>query len=154
MRLLPWILAATAALAACSPAPPPPTLVAVKATAEADANAGPDGRGAPVSIRIYQLASPAGFEGAQFFQLFNGDAATLKDDIVKRDDLLLAPGTSKDLPLAPTDKVKAIGVFGAFRDYENAAWHAVVTVPPHESSVLTVTATKAGVTAKITPAKK
>ena len=143
------------AVTACGGPPPvPPTLVAATASATSDANAAAGGgTGAPVSLRIYQLVSPAGFEAAQFFPLFNTDAATLKDDLVKRDDLLLAPGQSKTLALAPADRVTAIGVFAAYRDYENVAWRAVVTVPPHVSSTLTVTATRAGHTAKIEPRK-
>lgn len=143
------------ALAACGGPPPvPPTLVAATATASPDANAAAgSGAGAPVSLRIYQLVSPAAFEAAQFFSLFNNDAAALKDDLVKRDDLLLAPGQSKSLALAPADRVTAIAVFAAYRDYENVAWRAVVTVPPHLSSTLTVTAGKAGVTASIEPRK-
>lgn len=74
-RVLPWLL--LAALAACSPAPPPPTVVNVVASASADVNAGPDGKGAPLALRVFQLASPAGFEGAQFFPLFNDPSGTL-----------------------------------------------------------------------------
>jgi len=147
------LVAACGVLAACGgPRPVPPTLVTVIASASEDANAAAGGGpGAPVSLRVYQLVSPAGFEGAQFFPLFNGDAAVLKDDLVKRDDLLLAPGQSKTLRLAPADRVTAIGVFAAYRDYENVAWRAVVAVPAHASSTLVVTAGKTGVTAKIEP---
>ena len=152
MRLAAFTL--LAALAGCGPAPVPPTLVNVAASAKADANAaGGDAVGSPVSIRIYQLVSPDGFEAAQFFPLFNGDAAVLKDDLVKRDDLLLAPGEAKTLALAPADRVTAIGVFAAYRDYENVTWRAVAAVPAHKTSTLTVVADKAGVTARITPEK-
>ena len=82
-----------------------------------------------------------------------GTQAVLKDDLVKRDDLLLAPGASKTLPLAPPDRAQSIGVFAAFRDYEKVAWHAVAPIPAHKSSVMTVTAGKAGVVVKIEPAK-
>ena len=130
------------------PPPPPPTVVNAALSAAADANGA-----APVSLRVYQLVSPAGFEAAQFFPLFNGDAAVLKDDLVKRDDLLLAPGQSRTLTIAPPDRVKAIGVFAAFRDYEKLAWHTTVAVPPNKTSTLTVVAGAKGVTAKIEPAK-
>ena len=144
--ILPLLLA----LATCGgPPPAPPAVVQATVTAGPGANGG-----APVSLRLYQLASPAGFEGAQFFPLFNGDAAVLKDDLVKRDDLLLAPGQSKALTLSPPDRVKAIGVFAAYRDYERVAWRAVVAVPAHATSTLVVTAAAAGVTAAIEPAKQ
>lgn len=148
------LVAGVLAVAACGGgAPPvPPTLVTVVASASEDANAAAGGgTGAPVSLRVYQLASPAGFEAAPFFPLFNGDATVLKDDLVRRDDLLLAPGQSKALPLAPADRVTAVGVFAAYRDYENVAWRAVVAVPAHVRSRLVVMAGKAGVTARIEP---
>ena len=148
------VLAALAVLAGCGGPPPiPPTLVTARISAGPDVNAGPDGASAPVAVRIYQLASPAGFAGAQFFPLFNGDAAVLKDDLVKRDDLLLAPGQSTTLALKPPDRVQAIGVFAAYRDYEHVVWHAVADVPAHQTSTLTVTAGRAGVTARIDPVK-
>ena len=146
---LPSALALLLSLAACGgPPPPPPTLVSVVATAESGSNAG-----APVALRVYQLASPAAFDGAQFFAVFNGDAAVLKDDLVKRDDMILAPGQSKTIALAPADRVTTIGVFGAYRDVETTTWRATVAVPAHQSSVLTVTSGPTGVSAKIAPAK-
>ena len=64
-RLCGPIVATLLVLAGCAPPPPPPpTVVNVRASAAADANATPDGKGAPVAIRVYQLASKAGFEGA------------------------------------------------------------------------------------------
>ncbi len=156
-----WVpaLLAAALLAGCGgapppAAPPPPASVDVTLRADADTNAGPDGKGAPVAIRLYQLAGPAAFEAAPFFSLFDKDADALKADLVKRDDVLLPPGRTMTLALAPEDKVRAIGVFAGFRDYEHVVWRAVVAVPPHQASVLTVTAGRAGITAKIAPAAK
>ena len=130
------------------PPPPPPTLVSVTLTAEPRSNGG-----APLSVRVYQLASPAAFEAAQFFPLYNGDAVLLKDDLVKRDEVLLAPGQSKTLALKPSDKTTTIGVVGAYRDYETLTWRTVTPVPPHQSSVLTVVSSMAGLSATIAPAK-
>lgn len=142
-------------LAGCGgpPPPPPPTIINATITAGADANASASGDGAPVAVRIYQLVSPAAFNGAQFFPLFDKDAATLGGDLVKRDDLLLAPGQSRSLTLQPEDRAHAIGVFAAYRDYEHADWHVVADIPAHKTSTLTVMVTKAGLTAKIEPAK-
>ena len=148
-RALAAALLLALSLAGCGgPAPPPPTMVSVAVSADAASNAG-----APLGVRVYQLASSAAFEGAQFFPLFNGDAAVLKDDLVKRDDLLLAPGQSKSLPLTPADRTKFIGVFAAYRDYESLTWRTVTPVPSHASSVLTVTSGSTGLSAQIAPAK-
>ena len=142
------VVAGTLAGCGGGPPPPPPTLVSVILTADPRSNGG-----APIGLRVYQLASPTAFEAAQFFPLYNGDAALLKDDLIKRDDVLLAPGQSKTLSLAPTDKTKAIGVVGAYRDYEALTWRTLTPVPPHETNVLTVTSSMSGLAATIAPAK-
>ena len=149
MRTVLFSTVVAAALAGCGgPPPPPPTLVSVTITADAHSN-----DGAPLSLRVYQLASPVAFEAAQFFPLYNGDAVLLKDDLVKRDDVLLAPGQSKTLALTPSDRTKSIGILGAYRAYETLTWRTVTPVPPHESSVLTVVSGMAGLSASIAPAK-
>jgi len=130
----------------CSPPPPPPpTVIKVQATAAADANVTPQGAGAPVIIRVYQLASKSAFEGAEFHPIFNRDAATLGADLVKKDEFLLAPGSSKSLALAPADNVHAIGVFAAYRDFQNVTWRADADIPTNQTTTVTITADRAGI---------
>lgn len=156
-----WLRAAlglglVAVLAACggAPPPPPPTAVALTFNATANANPSPAGQGAPVVLRVYQLASAAAFNNAEFFDLFNQDQATLKADLVKRDDITLAPGQSKTLTLQPTDAVKAIGIFAAYRDYQHAAWRGSFGVVPHRTLTVTVLAGQAGLRISAPPPGK
>lgn len=144
-------------LAACGgspppPAPPAPTVVELNLKAAPDSNPTASGQGAPVALRIYQLGSTTSFEGAEFFQLFNGDAEILKSDVVKRDDVLLAPGQTRTITIEPTDAVKAIGVFAAYRDFRHATWRGTAEVPPHQTTRVAITAKAAGVTVSATPA--
>ena len=147
-----WLHAAaalglTVLLAGCaSPPPPPPTTVALTLTATADVNPTPSGQGAPVVIRVYQLGSAAGFTGAEFFDLFNNDQATLKADLIKREDVVLAPGQTRTMTLLPSDQVKAIGIFAGWRDYQNAVWRGSADVAPHKTTKVTVLANHAGIT--------
>ena len=104
--------------------------------------------GAPIVLRLYQLSSPAGFNGAEFFQLFNKDQATLGTDLVKREDFELSPGQTKSATLTPTDMVKAVGVFGAYRDFQHVTWRGVADIPAHLTTTLTITADSDGVTVK------
>jgi len=139
-----------AALSACggAPPPPPPTLVNLTLKAGADANPGPDGTGAPVVLRVYQLGSQAGFTNAEFYPLYNSDSATLGQDLVKRDDYPLAPGQTKTVALTPNDPVKAIGVFAGLRDFAHATWRAAADIPAHQTTNVTVTVTRAGLSLK------
>jgi type VI secretion system protein VasD len=137
------------ALAACSPPkpppPPPPTLANVQLTAAGDSNPTVDGEGAPVAVRVYQLASKSRFEGAEFYSLFNGDAAALGTDAIAKDELILVPGKTQSLKLMPTDAVHAIGVFAAFRDFSHATWRAGCDLPAHQTTMITVTAGRDGI---------
>jgi len=149
-----WVVLA-GLLSGCggAPAAPAPTVVDIAVATTKDVNADPGGAGAPIAIRIYQLGSSTGFKAATFFPVFEKDAATLKDDLVKREDLLLGPGQAKTLALTPEDRVHAIGVFAAYRDYEHVAWSGAVDVPAHQASKLMVTAGRAGLDLAITPVK-
>jgi type VI secretion system protein VasD len=139
-------------LAACAAPPPPPTIVHLTIAATAQVNPGPDGRGAPVTLRIYQLASSSGFSNAEFFPLLNADAATLGADIVKRDDVILAPSQTVTKTLTPRDDVKSLGVFAAYRAFQQAAWRAFTDIPPHQTTNITITADASGIVLKAAPA--
>ncbi len=138
------------ALSTCAapPPPPPPTIVNVTLNAAADVNPGPDGRGAPLTVRLYQLSSASGFGNAEFFPLFNADAATLGTDIVKRDDVILAPRQTATKNLTPRDDVKSLGVFAGYRDFQHANWRGSVDIPPHQTTNVTITAGAAGLVVK------
>ena len=145
VRLRTAIVVALLGVAGCAPAPPPPTVVNLQASATATVNATPQGQGAPVAIRIYQLASKAAFERAEFFPLYNTDAAALGPDLVKKDEFLLAPGSSKSVTLQPADTVRVIGVFAAYRDFQNATWRGDADIPAHQTTTVTITADRAGI---------
>jgi type VI secretion system protein VasD len=138
------------ALAACggpSP-PPPPTVVSLTLGATKDANPTLSGEGAPVVLRIYQLGSTSSFSAAEFFPLFNQDQTTLGADLIKRDELTLVPGQTRTLTLTPTEQVKAIGVFAAYRDFQHATWRGSADVPPHQTTKLAVQAAADGISVK------
>lgn len=143
-----------ASLAACGgPPPPPPTIVEFSMSADKNVNPDPAGQGAPVVLRVYQLASPSSFNNAEFFDLFNNDQAALKSDLIHRDDVPLAPGASAPLTLKPNDQVTAIGLFAGYRNWQQTTWRKVVPLPPHQTTTITVTAGASGLTVKSTSSK-
>ena len=144
--------ACAAMLQACAapppPPPPPPTIAKLTLSTSADANATAAGQGAPTVVRVYQLTSTAGFEKAEFFRLLNADSATLGQDLVKRDEYLLAPGTTKEETLAIPDRVKALGVFAAYRQFGSRTWRVTVPLPANKTTPVTVTVSASGVVVK------
>jgi type VI secretion system protein VasD len=136
------------ALQACAgppPAPPlPPTVVKLTITSRADANATEDGQGAPTIVRVYQLASAAGFEKAEFYALLNTDVAILGQDLVKRDEYLLAPNTTKEATLTIPDRVQALGVFAAYREFQSRNWRITTPVPANKTTPVTLSSSAGG----------
>ncbi len=142
------LLGVVCALASCAappPKPPPPTVVNISLQAAATSNAGTNGQGAPVTLRIYQLGSAAGFGNAEFFPLYNADAATLGTDLLKRDDIILAPKQMVTKTLTLKDDAKSIGVFAGLRAFQTATWRASADIPPHQTTNLTITVDATGV---------
>jgi type VI secretion system protein VasD len=141
-------LTSAASSAASSLAAPAGTrAVEVRLTAAAGANASASGQGAPVVVRIYQLGSTAAFDKAEFFRLLNADAATVGADLIAKDEVLVAPGATRQQSLVLTDKVRAIGLFAAFRDFPRKAWRLAVPVPAGSAATVPVAVTAAGLAA-------
>jgi len=144
-------IAGIALLSGCAappPPPPPPTIVNITLKAAPDANRSASGGGAPLGVRVYQLGTAANFNNAEFFQLYQADAATLTSDLVKREDFMLNPGQTKTDTITLDPPVHAIGIFAGFRDYQNATWRGSADVPPHRTTNITVEAGAAGLTVK------
>ena len=142
-------------LAGCGSSPPPPpapTVVQLTLSTTPDTNATPSGQGAPLPLRVYQLASPASFESAEFHRLYDNDSATLGTDLLKRDSYLLPPGTSRSVTLMPSDQARAIGDLAAYREFQSKTWRAAADIPPHQTTVMTVTANADGIKLTVAPA--
>ncbi len=128
-------------------------MVALTLTASGNDNAAtPGGPGAPVQIRIYQLAAPGSFANAEFFQVFGQDKTVLGPDLIKRDDVTLAPGQTTTLTLSPTDPAKVLAVFAAYQNFQGLTWRATTPIPPHQTTAVTVTAGATGVAIAKPPA--
>ncbi len=120
-------LAVPALLVSCAKPPPPPVITTVQFAVTSAADTNPDARrrASPVTVRVYALKSAATFEAADFFSLYEKDAATLGADVVQREEFLMIPSQQKTLALKLGPEVKAMAVMVAFRDLERARWRAV-----------------------------
>jgi type VI secretion system protein VasD len=132
---------AYATLVGCggSSPPPPPTIAALTVTAAADTNPDAGGNAAPVVVRVYQLASTATFDQADFFQLYNNDQAVLGADMLGRDEVTITPGGTQQLVKDLKPGVTAIGVVAAFRDIQHANWRATAVPSANKTTAITVT---------------
>ena len=151
-----FAFAATALLAACAKPPviepPAPVTVAVDLAATADVNPDPNGRASPITVRVHQLADAGEFGKADFFALWQHDAATLGAAALGRHEVQLAPGASSSVTFKLTPAMQSVGVVAAYRDFRKATWRVNVPVPaqpaPGSTIRLAVSVTADAVTAQ------
>jgi type VI secretion system protein VasD len=129
MRMMPiaFLWVAYGALVGCSSPPPkPPQPVNVKLTLAASPDVNPDGqnRPSPIVVRVYQLKDDTGFKDADYFALYDKEAATLAATLVSRVEFELAPGEKRTVDYAVSPDTRYIGVAAAYRDIRNAQWRA------------------------------
>ena len=117
------------------PAPKPPARLDVEVKTTGNANAG----GLPIVVRVYELKSQGAFSSADFFSLYENDAATLADALVSREEMTMAPGQSRAISKELGPGVTYVGVLGAFRDIDKAQWRSLVPVSGDADNQLAVT---------------
>lgn len=105
--------------------------VKVKTSVTAVENLNPDyqGRPSPVNIIVFQLVSADAFEQADFFSLFDPEAAVLGGDMLVRTQILLQPGEEREWVAEFQKETRFVGVIAAYRDIENAQWRSSMELP-------------------------
>ena len=145
-HILACALLVIAASSACAkpqpPALPPITIAAPAETktksamtlaASADSNPDANGRPSPVVVRVYQLKTDAAFKGAEFFALYDDDQKVLGQELISRDEFVLAPSEKKTIDVAVSKETRFVGALAAFRDIRNAQWRGLVVAAPRSS---------------------
>jgi len=147
-------LAGCAGLVSCASPPPkvePPRVVAALQAA-ADVNPDPGGRPSPIALTLYELKSAGRFNNADFFSVFERPDATLTTDLVRKEEVRLAPGEAKVVNLEFREGSRYLGVVAGYRRYEVARWRALVETPPDAVTRVTVRADALAVS--ITPSER
>lgn len=137
------VLLVMVASSACGKTPPPAALppITIAAPAEvktksamtlvaaADTNPDASGRPSPVVVRVYQLKTDAAFKGAEFFALYDDDQKVLGQEMISRDEYVLAPSERRTIDVAVSRDTRFVGALAAFRDFRNAQWRGLVAAP-------------------------
>jgi type VI secretion system protein VasD len=118
-----------AALTSCSGHP---DTVHVTLAGSAGMNPSPSGSSNPLALRVYLLSSPDKFQGADYFQLFDHEAATLGSELVARDEATVLPGQTTVVTIPTKPDARFVGIAASYRNIDKAAWRATV---PIESNV-------------------
>lgn len=117
------------------PPPPKPVLIVPARQLQLAVQAGdginPDdlNRPSPVVVRIYLLRAEITFGSADFFSLFERDAATLGADLLAREELQLRPGRVVSINREFPPEARFLGIVVAFRNVEKSTWRALSSLP-------------------------
>ncbi|WP_299425951.1 type VI secretion system lipoprotein TssJ [uncultured Shimia sp.] len=111
------------------------TTLTVAAQAQTGMNPGPDGSDRPVTISILQMSSSGNFDSADAFALQN-PAAALGPELLRTDQITLAPGGSGEKVIAIQPGASVIGVTGGFRDPAGKTVRTKINAPSGNQGVL------------------
>ncbi|MEP5761883.1 MAG: type VI secretion system lipoprotein TssJ [Litoreibacter sp.] len=136
----------TLALSGCLGGPKA-TVLSVKAQGAAGMNTGPDGNDRPVTVTILQLRSATGFDSADYFSLQN-PSATLGTDLIKSNQLVLAPQGSANLAIPIEADATVIGIVAGFRDPAGKQFRNKIGAPG-SSAGLTINVSSGGVQSQL-----
>ncbi len=123
------LLAASAALSVsgCG-GPPAPPMVDLTIRANLDVN--PNAAGTPVSVavRLYSLNGRGRFASADVYALMQREAEVLGTEGAGSEEVVVRPGETRNLTLAPKPGVRFLGVAVLFRDIDRAQWRAMAPI--------------------------
>jgi type VI secretion system protein VasD len=132
------LLAGLSILLGCAGGSRDPTTVTLLLSGEPTINPAPDGRPSPIVVRVYQLKSNTAFDAADFFQLYDGEAAILKENLLGRDEIVVTPSSKQTLVREFKPEAHYVGVLAAFRNLDGATWRASAKVAPKKKTEVQV----------------
>ena len=103
------------------------------------------GRPSPVVLRLYALTSLVAFETADFMSLYSLDRVTLGDELIDREELMLAPGEMKVIDKLLSPQARALGVVAGFRDVQRATWRTSQALLGGRDNIVNVRVQRLGV---------
>lgn len=115
---------------------PKQTAAAMELRAAPNLNPDDSGRPSPLRIRLYELKSVSGFNGQDFFSLYERDKDVLGADLVAREEIQVEPGMQKSFKRTLSPDTKFIGVLAPYRKVERATWRAYMEVRPGKSTTV------------------
>ncbi|UOA28979.1 type VI secretion system lipoprotein TssJ [Pseudosulfitobacter sp. DSM 107133] len=126
-------LGGAALLAGCGD--PAPAVLAVTAQGTAGMNPGPSGGDRPVTLTIVQLASSGAFDSADYFAL-QDPASALGADLIRTDQIVLAPGGTANTSITIESRTAVIGVIGGFRSPDGRTVRSKIAAPSANSGLI------------------
>lgn len=121
------------------------TKVDMRIVAAGDVNPDDSGRPSPVVVRLLELKSPATFQSADFFALYQDEKQTLGGDWVAREEFEFKPGDVQDLRFALQPQSSFVAILAGYRQMEKVNWRLVLPIKLKEKNALTVLLNSRGI---------
>lgn len=125
-------------LAACAAAPPQKEQLSMNIQAATDVNPDLQGRPSPIIVHIMELKSVEQFNGLDYMSLSDPSGGPLGADLVSRNQIVLSPGASRQMPMELDAATTAIGLVAGYRDMDNATWKQAVPITQGTTTAITV----------------
>jgi len=122
------LLAAPALALVASCGPPPPAVVDLTVKANPDLNRNAAGTPLSVAVRLYSLNDRARFATADAYGLMSRENAVLGDERVGSEEIVVRPGETRKVTMAPKPGVRFLGVAVLFHDIDRAQWRAIAPI--------------------------
>lgn len=117
--------------------------------AAADLNPSGTGRPSPLPLRIFELKAATAFNKADFLPLYQAELQALGDEMLSREEIVLAPGETRAMQKVLNPETRFIGVFGAYRSFERAVWRSIAPVQPGKKHQLQIRAASLAVSIQL-----
>jgi len=125
-------------LTACAGAPKKEDL-GVQVSATADVNPDMQGRPSPIILHVMELNSTEQFNRLDYMGLTQSSGAGLGAELLNKNQMVLQPGESKDLPLELNPATTVIGLVAGYRDIDNAAWRKTIPITQGKTKAISIT---------------
>lgn len=112
------------------------TPVPIQISVNAAQRLNPDdaGESLPTLVKLYQLKSAAKLEGADFDRVYRAPKETLGDDLLRVDEVLLAPGGTAQQRIERDRAARVLAVVPVVRRPTGKSWRTVVELPPPDEA--------------------
>jgi len=125
-RRLLLVTPALALVASCGPPPPAAVDLAMKASPDLKRNQA--GTPLSVAVRLYSLNDRARFATADAYGLMSRENAVLGDERAGSEEIVVRPGETRNVTMAPKPGVRFLGVSVLFHDIDRAQWRAIAPI--------------------------
>lgn len=128
---LPMLLILSALLMGCATPRKRDVATPFTLTLDVSASVNPDslGRPAPILVGVYDLKTSAAFSSAGFASLQDHAKASLGDDLVAFEQMILRPGEQRTIEWPVNAQTHALGIVAGYRELDRSVWRTVVALP-------------------------